>query len=540
MADFLGTLHTEFTFTVEEGIDALYDLIWHIESYEQVQGGGAAGGGGGHLHFACVRLVMVAARARQQQPSPAPPPPCPPSASQVRAAVPMYLLSQRIKAMGMKVVLSGEGADEIFGGYLYFHKAPSPGGWGGWGPVVSAVGLWVGQEGAAGGWRRGWPPRPTPPLPATSPPTHPTSPPPPPPPLPADEYHKECVRLVTRLHQWDVLRANKAPFAFGLETRVPFLDKQFLQVPGVGVWCVVLCGCVVGQGRAARAATLASCRLRHARVRVLAHCPLTTPPSHPVPPPPTPPPTHPPTHPPTLCAQVSMNIDARDKMPNLAEKPDGVHPKLEKYILRKVWGVVRGCCTRLAQTGGRWAGRQHFVRRRCRAQRLASHPALSALPTFPLPPHLRRRLTRRSSPTCLTRFCSARRSSSLMVWATTGWMGSRPTPPRCAGAVGGVGVGGSEIPAHAVKPDASPRPCSPAAPPLVRSALHPAPHLHPALPQVVTDDMWESRFERFPVHPPRTREYFLLRSIFETHFPHPDAIKTVPQVHRCGGCESVW
>ena len=85
---------------------------------------------------------------------------------------------------------------------------------------------------------------------------------------PAEEYHKECVRLVTRLHQWDVLRANKAPFAFGLETRVPFLDKQFLQ--------------------------------------------------------------------------VSMNIDAADKMPNLAVKPDGIHPKLEKYILRKVGGWVGG------------------------------------------------------------------------------------------------------------------------------------------------------------------------------------------------------
>lgn len=78
VAKFLGTKHHEITFTVQEGIDALYDLIYHIESFEQV-----------------------------------------------RAAVPMYLLARKIKAMGIKVVLSGEGADEIFGGYLYFHKAPN-------------------------------------------------------------------------------------------------------------------------------------------------------------------------------------------------------------------------------------------------------------------------------------------------------------------------------------------------------------------------------------------------------------------------------
>jgi asparagine synthase (glutamine-hydrolysing) len=241
VADFLGTIHTEFTFTVEEGIDALYDLIWHIESYEQV-----------------------------------------------RAAVPMYLLSQRIKAMGMKVVLSGEGADEIFGGYLYFHKAPNP-----------------------------------------------------------EEYHRECVRLVTRLHQWDVLRANKAPFAFGLETRVPFLDKQFLQ--------------------------------------------------------------------------VAMNIDPRDKMPNLSEKPDGVHPKLEKYILRKAF----------------------------------DDPEQPYLPDEVL-------------------FRQKEQFSD--------------------------GVGYDWV--DGLKEYAN---------------------------KVVTDDMWESRFERFPVHPPRTREYYLLRAMFESHFPHPDAIKTVPQ-----------
>lgn len=95
VAEFLGTEHFEFHFTVEDGLDALRDLIWHIESYEQV-----------------------------------------------RAAVPMYLLARKIKAMGIKMVLSGEGADEIFGGYLYFHKAPSP-----------------------------------------------------------DEFHKECVRKTARLHQ---------------------------------------------------------------------------------------------------------------------------------------------------------------------------------------------------------------------------------------------------------------------------------------------------------------------------------------------------
>ncbi|KAI3438337.1 hypothetical protein D9Q98_000770 [Chlorella vulgaris] len=241
VSDFLGTLHHEFTFTVEEGIDALYDLIWHIESYEQV-----------------------------------------------RAAVPMYLLAQRIKAMGMKVVLSGEGADEIFGGYLYFHKAPSP-----------------------------------------------------------EEYHRECVRLVTRLHQWDVLRANKAPFAFGLETRVPFLDKQFLQ--------------------------------------------------------------------------VSMNIDAADKMPDLSAKPDGRHAKLEKYILRKAF----------------------------------DEPDNPYLPDEVL----------------------FRQKEQFSDGVGYDWVDG--------------------LKEYAAK--------------------------------VVTDDMWESRLDRFPEHPPRTREYYLLRSIFQTHFPHPDAIKTVPQ-----------
>jgi len=122
VAEFLGTDHHEFHFTVEEGVDALRDLVWNIESYEQV-----------------------------------------------RAATPMYLLSRKIKALGVKMVLSGEGADEIYGGYLYFHKAPD-----------------------------------------------------------AAEFHRECVRKTSRLHQWDVLRANKAPFAFGVEPRTPFLDKDFM------------------------------------------------------------------------------------------------------------------------------------------------------------------------------------------------------------------------------------------------------------------------------------------------------------------------
>ena len=124
VADHLDTIHHEFTFTVEEALDALPDLIWHLETWHQV-----------------------------------------------RAAVPMYLLSRKIKALGVKMVLSGEGADEIFGGYLYFHKAP--------GPV---------------------------------------------------EMQEELVRKTTRLHQWDVLRANKATQAWGLEGRVPFLDKAFLDV----------------------------------------------------------------------------------------------------------------------------------------------------------------------------------------------------------------------------------------------------------------------------------------------------------------------
>jgi len=241
VSEFLGTQHHEFTFTVEEGIDALHDLIWHIESFEQV-----------------------------------------------RAAVPMYLLARRIKAMGIKVVLSGEGADEEFGGYLFFHKAPN-----------------------------------------------------------AAEYHKECVRLVARLHQWDVMRANKAPFAFGVETRVPFLDKTFLD--------------------------------------------------------------------------VAMNIDAADKMPNLKEKPDGVHPKLEKYILRKAFDT-------------------------------------------PENPYL----------------------PEDVLWRQK---------EQFSDGVGYDWVDGLKDYAE----------------------------------RVVSNDMWEARELRFPNDPPRTREYYLLRTIFEGHFRHPSALATVPR-----------
>jgi asparagine synthase (glutamine-hydrolysing) len=124
VAAFLGTEHHEFTFTPQEALDALPDVIYHLETFEQV-----------------------------------------------RASVPMYLLSRKIKGMGVKMVLSGEGADEAFGGYLYFHKAPS-----------------------------------------------------------ADEFHRECVRKTKRLYQWDVLRANKSTQAWGLEARVPFLDRAFLEV----------------------------------------------------------------------------------------------------------------------------------------------------------------------------------------------------------------------------------------------------------------------------------------------------------------------
>lgn len=122
----LGTVHHGFTYTFEEGLDALPDVIRHIESYD---------------------------------------------VTTVRASTPMYLLARRIKAMGVKMVLSGEGADEIFGGYLYFHKAPD-----------------------------------------------------------ARAFHEETVRKLDALHLYDCLRANKAMMAWGVEARVPFLDLAFLDL----------------------------------------------------------------------------------------------------------------------------------------------------------------------------------------------------------------------------------------------------------------------------------------------------------------------
>ncbi len=125
-ADFLGTVHHEMHFTVQEGIDALREVIWHLETYD---------------------------------------------VTTIRASTPMTLLARKIKAMGIKMVLSGEGADEIFGGYLYFHKAPS-----------------------------------------------------------ARAFHEETVRKLDQLHLFDCLRANKSMAAWGVEARVPFLDVEFLDV----------------------------------------------------------------------------------------------------------------------------------------------------------------------------------------------------------------------------------------------------------------------------------------------------------------------
>ena len=122
----IGTVHHELHFTVQEGLDAVADVIRHIESYD---------------------------------------------VTTVRASTPMYLMARRIKAMGIKMVLSGEGADEIFGGYLYFHKAPDD-----------------------------------------------------------RSFHEETVRKLSRLHWYDCLRANKSMAAWGVEARVPFLDKEFMDV----------------------------------------------------------------------------------------------------------------------------------------------------------------------------------------------------------------------------------------------------------------------------------------------------------------------
>lgn len=126
VAEFIGTIHHEHTFTLEEGLDALRDVIWHLETYD---------------------------------------------VTTIRASTPMFLLSRKIKAQGVKMVLSGEGSDEIFGGYLYFGAAPN-----------------------------------------------------------AKEFHQECVKRVKNLHYADCLRANKSTMAWGLEARVPFLDKEFLEV----------------------------------------------------------------------------------------------------------------------------------------------------------------------------------------------------------------------------------------------------------------------------------------------------------------------
>mmetsp|Transcript_10962 Transcript_10962/g.13534 ORF Transcript_10962/g.13534 Transcript_10962/m.13534 type:complete len:588 (-) Transcript_10962:88-1851(-) len=125
VADHIGTVHHGFEFTVQEGIDALADVIYHVETYD---------------------------------------------ITTIRASTPMFLLSRKIKAMGVKMVLSGEGSDEIFGGYLYFHKAPNP-----------------------------------------------------------TEFHDETVRKLKVLHSYDCARANKSSAAWGLECRPPFLDTEFVE-----------------------------------------------------------------------------------------------------------------------------------------------------------------------------------------------------------------------------------------------------------------------------------------------------------------------
>ena len=125
-ADFIGTVHHEVHFTIQEALDALPDVIYHIETYD---------------------------------------------ITTVRASTPMYLLARVIKSMGIKMVLSGEGSDELFGGYLYFHKAPD-----------------------------------------------------------AREFHEELVRKMGKLHLYDCLRANKSLSAWGVEGRVPFLDKDFIDI----------------------------------------------------------------------------------------------------------------------------------------------------------------------------------------------------------------------------------------------------------------------------------------------------------------------
>lgn len=126
VAAHIGSTHHEINFTVQEGIDAIPDVIYHLETFD---------------------------------------------ITTIRAATPMYLMARKIRAMGIKMILSGEGADEVFGGYLYFHKAPN-----------------------------------------------------------AQEFHEELLRKLSMLHKYDCLRANKAMAAWGIEARVPFLDKEFLDV----------------------------------------------------------------------------------------------------------------------------------------------------------------------------------------------------------------------------------------------------------------------------------------------------------------------
>ena len=126
VADHIGTVHHEIKFTIQEGLDAIKDVVYNLETYD---------------------------------------------ITTIRASTPMYLMARVIKSMGIKMVLSGEGADELFGGYLYFHKAPSP-----------------------------------------------------------KDFHEETVRKLDKLHMYDCLRANKSLAAWGIEGRVPFLDKEFMDV----------------------------------------------------------------------------------------------------------------------------------------------------------------------------------------------------------------------------------------------------------------------------------------------------------------------
>lgn len=126
VANYLGTIHHEIKFTIQEGLDAIRDVIYNIETYD---------------------------------------------VTTIRASTPMYLMARVIKSMGIKMVLSGEGSDELFGGYLYFHKAPN-----------------------------------------------------------AREFHEETVRKLSKLHMYDCLRANKSLAAWGIEGRVPFLDKEFMDI----------------------------------------------------------------------------------------------------------------------------------------------------------------------------------------------------------------------------------------------------------------------------------------------------------------------